>query len=99
MSKTGKSIIKGAKQALSYMQGDKTKGRARQIMESRIDVKAIRAKTGLSQTTFASTYGFSISNIKKWETGVREPVGPTKAYLTVIRQHPKIVKDTLEKEY
>jgi putative transcriptional regulator len=99
MSKAGQEIIKGAKQALEYLKGDKTHGRAQMIIASEIDVKAIRKKTGLNQEDFAQTYGFSLSSLKKWETGVREPVGPTKAYLTVINRHPHIVKKGLHSAY
>jgi len=99
MSKSGESIIKGTRQALDFVKGDITKGRARIIIDSEIDVKAVRKVTGLSQVTFANIFGFSLSNIKKWETGIRQPTGPAKAYLTVIKQHPEIVKKALSKEY
>lgn len=98
MSKAGESIIQGLKDALAYTKGDKTKGRARKIIERPINVKAIRQKTKLTQEKFAQVYGFSLSNIKKWETG-REPSGSAKALLTVIKKHPQIVKKALEKEY
>ena len=42
MSKAGKEIIAGAEQALAYLKGDKTKGRAYEVRTRDIDVKAIR---------------------------------------------------------
>jgi len=53
------------------MRGDKTKGRAHYIITAEIDVKAVRQKTGLTQERFAQTYGFSLSTLKKWESGNR----------------------------
>ncbi|MCF6283615.1 MAG: helix-turn-helix domain-containing protein [Candidatus Hydrogenedentes bacterium] len=95
MSKAGEEILQGANEALSFLRGDKTQGRAHAIINSTIDVKRIRAKTGLSQAAFAETYGLSLHSLKKWETGIRTPEGAAKAYLTVIAQRPEVVKDAL----
>ncbi len=96
MTKAGNEIIQGAQDALAFLHGDKSKGRAHAIINSKIDVKSIRAKTGLTQEKFAETYGLSLSTLKKWETGIRVPEGAAKAYLTVIAQRPKVVKDALK---
>lgn len=37
-------------------------------------VKAVRAKTGLSQAYFAFEYGVSCSTVEKWEQGERTPL-------------------------
>ncbi len=92
-------IKAGLEDAVAYAKGDKTRGRAQTIIASKVNVKAIRSKTGLTQEGFAKTYGFSISNVKKWETGAREPVGAAKAYLAVIAKHPKVVKKALDSVY
>ena len=42
MSKPGKAIITGAEQALAYLKGDKTKGRAYKVRARGINVKVIR---------------------------------------------------------
>jgi len=92
-------IKAGLEDAIAYARGDKSRGRAQTIMASKINVRAIRSRTGLTQEDFAQTYGFSLSNVKKWETGTREPVGPAKAYLAVIAKHPRVVKKVLEDEF
>ena len=97
MSKSGKRIIKGARQALEYLQGDRSKGRAHKIREADIDVKAIRLSLKLTQQAFAEKYAFSLSAVKQWETKKRIPEGPIKAYLRVIEAHPKIVDKALSK--
>jgi len=97
MSKSGKGIIAGAEQALAYLEGDKTKGRAHKIRESKIDVKAIRSSLKLTQEVFAERYAFSLSSVKQWETNRREPEAPIKAYLVLIQSHPNIVKKAVSK--
>ena len=95
MSKAGKEIIKGAQQALAYLKGDKTQGRAYRIRTRDIDVKAIREKLQMTQEIFSETFAIPVSTLKKWETNNRVPEGPTKAYLTVIDQNPRAVKKAL----
>lgn len=95
MTKVGQEIIQGAQNALDYLRGDKTKGRAHFIITAEINVKGIREKTGLTQERFAETYGFSLSTLKKWESGNRQPEGPAKAYLMVINERPNVVKKAL----
>lgn len=96
MTKAGKEIMDGINDAIDYMRGDKTKGRAHYIITAEINVKAVRKKTGLTQERFAQTYGFSLSTLKKWESGNRQPEGPAKAYLMVINERPNVVKKALE---
>ncbi len=95
MTKAGQEIIQGAQDALGFLRDDKSKGRAYAITSSKIDVKVIRSKTGLTQEKFAEIYGFSLSTLKKWEIGISSPEGAVKAYLTVIAKHPNVVKDAL----
>jgi putative transcriptional regulator len=53
-----------------------------------IDVKAIRAKTGLTQKDFASTFGFGFDMLKQWEQGRSRPVQAMRAYLLLINSRP-----------
>ncbi len=68
MSKAGNEIITGAKQALAYLKGDKTKGRAYRIRAKDIDVKAIREKLQMTQEVFSETFAIPVSTLKKWGT-------------------------------
>lgn len=52
------------------------------------DLKALRARLGLSQTAFARAYGLSVWTLRQWEQGTAEPDGPARAYLKVIGQDP-----------
>ncbi|MGH7900119.1 MAG: helix-turn-helix domain-containing protein [Thermodesulfobacteriota bacterium] len=95
MTKAGKEIITGAEEALAYLKGDKTKGRAYKVRTRDIDVKAIRERLHMTQEVFSETFAIPVSTLKKWETNNRVPEGPTKAYLTVIEKNPHAVKKAL----
>ena len=97
MTQASDEILDGIHDAIAYMRGDKNRGRAHYIIASDISVKAVREKTGLTQERFAEAYGFSLSTLKKWETGTRKPEGAAKAYLMVISEKPTVVRDALHK--
>ena len=59
-----------------------------------VDVKRIRAATGLTQAEFAARYWISIDTLRKWEAG-RAPDGPARAYLAVIEHDPNGVHQAL----
>ena len=60
-----------------------------------IDVKAIRLRLKITQEEFAQRFGFSVSTLRHWEQGARQPEGPTRAYLLVIDQIPVAVQRAL----
>lgn len=61
----------------------------------RPDVRAIRARTGLSQTEFARSIGVAKGTVLNWEQGRREPEGPAKVLLGLISKEPGIVQRLL----
>ncbi len=60
-----------------------------------LNVAAVRAATGLSQTDFARRYGFSLRTLQKWEQGKRRPTGAARTLLRVIAARPDAVEETL----
>ena len=99
MSNAFDEIKAGLKDAIAWQKGDHGKGMAHFIKALDIDVKAIREELNVTQEAFCSTYGVSLSTLKKWESGTREPEGPTKAYLYLISQRPRVVKTVLSQIY
>lgn len=65
------------------------------LIPQEIDVKAIRAKLGMTQPEFAGRFGFSIKTLRHWEQKQRVPEGPTRAYLLVIDRDPHAVQRAL----
>ena len=57
-------------------------------MAPEIDVRAIRAATGLSQSQFAAAYEFSVRTIQEWERGAKRPSGPARTLLKAIKNDP-----------
>ena|SRR5690242_9517031 len=53
-----------------------------------VDVRAVRARTGLSQAKFAELLGIELATLRNWEQGRREPTGPARALLRAIRKDP-----------
>lgn len=60
-----------------------------------VDVKAIRARTGLTQPEFASRLGFSLWAIREWEQGGRPPEKAARALLILVDKWPEAVIEAL----
>lgn len=93
MSKAFKSIKAGLTQAIAHATGKQVK--TRMHYPQAIDVKAIRAKVGMSQAEFAASFGISVGTLRHWERGDREPHGPARVLLHVVSKRPKAVLSAL----
>ncbi len=93
MSKAAESILRGAREALAYAQGERD-GFVAHVPEQ-VDVKAVRRKVGLSQAKFATQFGFSIDAVRNWEQGRRQPDVAARAFLMVIEREPDAVRRAL----
>jgi len=62
---------------------------------SDVDVRAIRAVTGLSQAKFAELLAIEVATLRNWEQGRREPTGAARALLRAIRNNPVAVIEAL----
>jgi len=89
------SIRRGLEQALAYSRSEADRSKYRVHVPRRIDVRAIRARLGMTQEEFAARFGFSVNTLRHWEQGKRQPEGPTRAYLIVIDHAPKTVQKAL----
>ena len=52
------------------------------------DVKAIRERTGLSQTRFAYLIGVKLKTLQNWEQHRVRPAGPARALLKIVEANP-----------
>lgn len=93
MTKAGKKVLAGARQALAFAKGQE-EGFAVTVPEE-VDVKAIRAAMGLSQREFAAAFGFELAAVRNWEQRRRYPEGPARVLLTVIAREPDAVRRAL----
>jgi len=83
------SIKQGLTEAIEYSEGKVRKAVIHEF--SALDVKAIRAKLGMSQNEFASAFGISVSTLRHWERGDRTPQGPALVLLNVVAKEPDVV--------
>jgi putative transcriptional regulator len=94
MSKAGSRILQGAREALAFAKGDHDADFVVHV-PSAVDVRAIRAKLGLTQAAFAARYGFSVGRVRDWEQG-RSPIDtPSRILLTVLDKEPEAVERAL----
>lgn len=68
-------------------------GRLRPV--AKLDIPAIRSKTGLSQDRFARVFQISPHTLRNWEQGRRVPDGPARALLMAIDRDPKALMRAL----
>lgn len=79
-------LLASVEQAREIVRGERAPSRAFHVEPKTI--RALRLRTKLSQTEFASLLGVQVSTLRNWEQGRREPTGPAKALLRAIRNDP-----------
>jgi putative transcriptional regulator len=62
-------IRTGLGEAKAYLDGSADKHAFGIHVPARVNVKKIRTRLGLSQESFAQTYGFALSAVRDWEQG------------------------------
>jgi putative transcriptional regulator len=86
-------IIQGLREAAAHARGEKVAGL--KLHPRRVDVSAVRRRTGLSQAAFSNRIGVSQGTFRNWEQGRRQPEGPARVLLALLDRNPRIVEDTL----
>jgi putative transcriptional regulator len=69
--------------------------RERVIRSQDADVRAIRARLGMTQVAFAATFGLPITTLRDWEQGRARPDTAARSYLVVIGRRPEAVRAAL----
>ena len=78
--------------------GEITRGErapSREVAFDAIEVRKMRAATGLSQAKFAKAISVEVGTLRNWEQGRRLPTGPAQALLKAISRDPKHVMAAL----
>ncbi len=81
------ALLESVQQADDIIQGKAKPARVTVFAEP--EVKAVRAKTGLTQERFANVVGVSKRTLENWEQGRRHPTGPARALLKILDADPK----------
>lgn len=82
-------------EAAAIVRGEKEAARVH-LPSGDIDVRAIRARLGLSRPAFAQRFGLAVSAIRDWEQGLRRPDPAARVLLMVIARSPEIVAEVVE---
>ncbi len=91
----GREIVAGRKELQAHMRG-RVKLSTRMIdVPDAVNIRAIRERSGLSQSEFAGRYGFSLRTLQEWEQGRARPDNAVRAYLIVIDRDPGAVEKAL----
>jgi len=93
----GNKILAGLKESLAYVRGEIDLPVRYYDVTPQVDVKAIRTKLKLSQSEFASRYGFNVRTLQDWELGRVQPLSAIRAYLIVIDHAPATVERALRR--
>lgn len=80
-------LIGSVSEANEILKGERSP--SRELHVSPVEVREIRRATGLSQQKFASIIHVEVGTLRNWEQGRRDPTGPARALLHVIKTNPK----------
>jgi putative transcriptional regulator len=88
-------LTQSMKEAIAIAKGDMKPSRV--FMVEPPDVKAVREKTGLSQSEFAQMIGVKVKTLQNWEQHRRNPTGAAAALLTIFDRAPDVAIKALHK--
>jgi len=90
MKSTFEAIAAGLRDAVAISKGEAVEETYR-VNATDIDVKAIRARLGLTQMAFAERFGFAAAMVKDWEQKRRRPRLSGRILLRIIAREPEAV--------
>jgi putative transcriptional regulator len=88
-------IMEGLDEARAYLDGSGDRRNYRVHVPEKVDVKKIRTRLGLSQASFAATYGFAVSAVRDWEQGRRRPERSARILLKIVEKEPEAITRAL----
>ena len=88
-----RAVRRERRRRLARLVGVPGRVKAKSAADDEVDVREVRALTGLSQAKFAELLGIELATLRNWEQGRRSPTGPARALLRAIRNNPvEVVK-------
>ncbi len=91
MTSLFEDLKEGLNQAIDYEKG-KGKAKVKRLIimpvkkYSNDEIRAIRNRAGMTQTTFAKYLGVSKKTVEAWEKGRTHPTGPAYRLLEILEQ-------------
>ncbi len=87
--------MRGLGEALDFARGEEAGAVVNRVTVPAVDVAAIRASTGLSQSAFARSIGEAKGTLLNWGQGRRQPTGPAQVLLAMLAKRPSLVGELL----
>lgn len=89
-------LVDAMREAAAIAEGEVKPARVTTFKPSiALEIRKIRAATGLSRAEFARRFALDPRALQDWEQGRRRPDRAARAYLTVIARKPKEVEEAL----
>jgi putative transcriptional regulator len=85
----GRELIESIKEVLQ-------KPKLLKTVRTGVDVKNLRSSLHMTQKSFATTFGFSVETLRKWEQGVNSPDKSVLSYLICIKKAPNYIARLLK---
>jgi putative transcriptional regulator len=86
-------LIESLAEVREHVAGGRFAGRIHDVTVEAEDIRAVRKRSGLTQTQFAATFGIGLGTLQKWERGERRPSGAAKSLLRVMQADlPSVVQ-------
>lgn len=89
------TLIEGIDDIIAFKEGRK-KLKVKSVSIPELDVSKIRKQLNLTQEDFAMKFGFSVSTVRNWEQGTRQPDGPARILLSLIANNPEAISAQIE---
>jgi putative transcriptional regulator len=90
----GRELIASMREAVAIVRGEAEPARVH-LPPDVPDVRAIRARLGLSRPAFAERFGLAVAAVRDWEQGLRRPDPAARVLLLVIARSPEVVAETV----
>jgi putative transcriptional regulator len=81
-------MLESVREGGAILRGQKAASRRFAVGSS--GIRAIRERTSLSQSEFATMIGVSVKTLQNWEQDRRRPTGPAAALLRIIAHEPRL---------
>lgn len=92
-----KDDFESLKRGLSQVAEFRAGARKGFVVHEPVDIKAIRAKTNLTQAGFATKLHISTATVRDWEQGRRVPEGAARTLLSMVDADPEAAMKLLAK--
>lgn len=91
----GRELIASMQEAAAILRDEKEPARVH-LPPRAVDVRALRARLGLSRAAFAERFGLALAAVRDWEQGLRRPDPVARVLLVVIARSPETVAAAVE---